>query len=252
LVVYAASNGSVFVRPSFYSQLSMDEEVDLSSPVAGEVLAYDGSVWVNRADRMPTGGTTGQVLAKTSATDYDTTWQEIPDVYKGRMVSGDYYTGWRPSGQNLTLAEAEECGVIFVPAVSVTLTRIAILVTSAGTAGAVIRLGIRAMNLSTWLPGNVLVDAGTVTGDSTGFKTATISLAVVANTPYFLTATNQGAPATRAQVACINAALPVHGATTAGSLRQTFVKGSVTGALDNVGSLSRSGNAFPNVYVGVI
>jgi hypothetical protein len=96
LVVYAASNGSVFVRPSFYSQLSMDEEVELSSPAAGEVLAYDGSVWVNRADRMPTGGTTGQVLAKTSASDYASGWSDsslVGGAARPLLTGGAYLDG---------------------------------------------------------------------------------------------------------------------------------------------------------------
>lgn len=47
-VVYAASNGSVFVRPSFGGKLGQYEgDVDIVSPVAGDLLQYDGDEWVN-------------------------------------------------------------------------------------------------------------------------------------------------------------------------------------------------------------
>jgi hypothetical protein len=91
-----ANNNELFV--SVQTGLDVDElcDVALSSPTAGEVLAYDGSVWVNRADRMPTGGTTGQVLAKTSASDYASGWSD-PSLVGGAarplLTGGAYLDG---------------------------------------------------------------------------------------------------------------------------------------------------------------
>ena len=49
-VVITASNGnngSVLVRPTFMPRLDQLTGVDISSPVSGEVLQYDGTSWVN-------------------------------------------------------------------------------------------------------------------------------------------------------------------------------------------------------------
>jgi hypothetical protein len=61
---------------------------------------------------------------------------------------------------------------------AVTLDRIGMEVTTNGESGSKLRLGIYADDGSGWNPGALLVDAGQVAGDSTGFKEATISLAV--------------------------------------------------------------------------
>ena len=76
VVTDSVTVGELFVRPTFGSDLGNDERVELSSPADGDVLAFDGvsGVWENRPGGVPSGGTTGQVLAKASATDYDTEW----------------------------------------------------------------------------------------------------------------------------------------------------------------------------------
>ena len=43
-----ANNGTLFVRPTFGSSLSEDDQVALSNPQAGEVLTYNGTVWQNQ------------------------------------------------------------------------------------------------------------------------------------------------------------------------------------------------------------
>jgi hypothetical protein len=59
---------------------------------------------------------------------------------------------------------------------AITITKLACNVTTAGTAGSTIRLGIYSSDGAGGI-GNLLIDGGTVAGDSTGIKTATISQA---------------------------------------------------------------------------
>jgi hypothetical protein len=49
VITDSATVGELFVRVAFGSQLSNDESVTLTSPTAGEVLAYNGTVWANAA-----------------------------------------------------------------------------------------------------------------------------------------------------------------------------------------------------------
>ena len=111
------------------------------------------------------------------------------------MVASVYFA----TGMNFT-TEATIAGYerpsLFIPMRSCTLDRIGVYVTSPGAAGSVIRLGIRAWDTATALPGALILDAGTVAATTTGAKEATISQAVTAGTPYVLIAVGQGAPAT--------------------------------------------------------
>lgn len=84
---------------SVQTQLNSKPTVNLTTPAVGDILYYDGSVYVNRpatsdgqvltlsggvpvwgaptANGLPTGGTTDQYLRKTSGTDYATTWDTM-------------------------------------------------------------------------------------------------------------------------------------------------------------------------------
>lgn len=96
-------------------------------------------------------------------------------------------------------------------AASATLIRIGIEVTSAGTTGSLIRLGIYADSGEN-SPGSLLLDAGTVSGESTGFPNLTIA-ETLAPGIYWLSAVGQGTPATEptlrsAEVSPANLSLP--------------------------------------------
>jgi hypothetical protein len=57
-VVYAASNGQLFVRPTFGGALGQFEgDVDIASPTAGDALVWNGSKWANTQAVGPTGPT---------------------------------------------------------------------------------------------------------------------------------------------------------------------------------------------------
>jgi hypothetical protein len=92
-----------------------------------------------------------------------------------------------------------------------TIDQLAVGVTVVGSAGAVIRLGVRADNNGA--PGTLLVDAGTVDGTATGTPTATLGtpLALTAGTRVWLTAVVQGAATTRPTVRQNTATTPLGG-----------------------------------------
>ena len=80
---------------------------------------------------------------------------------------------------------------------AITIDRIAIEVTGAGTAGSVCRLGLYSDDGGK--PGALLVDAGTVDTTTTGVKEVTVSQVLSAGRVW-LAAVQQGAPATLATV----------------------------------------------------
>lgn len=118
------------------------------------------------------------------------------------MIAGNYYTPFGVGVANDIQAEGRESGRVFIPARSCTLDRLGVHVTSAGTSGAVVRLGLRSWDTATGLPGAVLVDGGTADATGTGLVEVTISQAVTAGTPYFLTAVIQGGAGTRPTIVC--------------------------------------------------
>jgi hypothetical protein len=81
---------------------------------------------------------------------------------------------------------------------TITLASIGIEVTTGGTAGAVVRLGIYNVATDGNLPGALLADYGTVVATGTGFQEKIIpGNQVLAPGIYFLAAATQGAAATR-------------------------------------------------------
>ena len=67
VITDSASVGELFVRPTFGSNLSEDEQVTLTSPAAGQVLTYSGTVWQNQAPAVASvNGSTGTVVLTTS------------------------------------------------------------------------------------------------------------------------------------------------------------------------------------------
>ena len=114
-----------------------------------------------------------------------------------------------------------------------TFTAIAIKVTTAGSSGCLLRLGIYNSTASTGLPGTVLLDAGTVACTTSG---AVASIAISQTlTPglYWLADAQQGAPATAAIVDACGICQPmgvVNNTVQIGSRGADYMTG-VTGAL---------------------
>jgi hypothetical protein len=115
-----------------------------------------------------------------------------------KLTSADYIS-FNNASSTPAAARAqgrEYCQFVQFP-FDITLDRLSIFVGTAGSAGAVVRLGIR--NDNNGRPGTVLLDAGTAaTTTSNAYPTITVSQTLLANTPYWLSATAQGTPVTGA------------------------------------------------------
>ena len=120
---------------------------------------------------------------------------------------------------------------VYIPRTCI-LDRISLEVTSAGSAGSVIRLGIYGSD-SNGLPGPLLVDAGTIDSTGTGFLEKTISLTVHPGV-YWLAAVPQGSPTTAATIR-VNMGAALGLGFTSGTTISTgvpgYAMGLVTGAL---------------------
>lgn len=147
--------------------------------------------------------------------------------------SGQYITALATTTSASTRSDAN---VYVIPVYihrKAVLDRISIEVTSGGTAGAVIRLGIYSSN-DFGLPGALLLDAGTVDATGTGLLEKTISQPVSPGT-YWLAAAPQGAPGTGPTMR-VNGGISLGightvGLTVSGGAMVGYAQGSVAGAL---------------------
>jgi hypothetical protein len=135
----------------------------------------------NLYNRVPAAGAAGEVLAKVSATDYDSGWVTLPDtgftptnVHLDRLVSSRFY--WPGTLNNAVAAGAANFirAIPFYVPVATTFDRIACNVTTQGTAAAEVRLGI--YNVANGVPTTLVLDAGSVGANTTGVKEITISV----------------------------------------------------------------------------
>jgi|GEM_PF-1183903 len=141
---------------------------------------------------------TNGVTYNQTATPSGTTWVAAaanPIIPGARFTSG-FYIG--PSGSRTTLpmaADTEYAVPIYMSG-SGTISRLGIEVTVAGTAGTLIRLGIRGDN-GTGQPGTLVLDAGTVAGDAitSGIEISSLTQAISPGL-YWFTATAQSTGAT--------------------------------------------------------
>ena len=122
---------------------------------------------------VPPGGTAGQVLAKTSATDYAVGWTDAAQSWDVIPVTNNWAMDSGPPGIGSSLSG----DLLFLPlrCPACQIDRLGIDVTTAGTAGAIARLGIYANHTSRLAPEMLVYDAGTVDATTTGFKSLTFS-----------------------------------------------------------------------------
>jgi hypothetical protein len=109
--------------------------------------------------------------------------------------SGYWYGAMRsPSGGTAANGNGLATYTPFVVSAALTADRIGVIVTTAGSTGALLRLGIYLSDAS-GAPGKVYLDAGTVDATTTGLKAITISK-VLPPGLYWLACVCQGAPTT--------------------------------------------------------
>jgi hypothetical protein len=204
VITDSATVGELFVRVSFGSQLGNDESVTLTSPTAGEVLTYNGTVWANAAPaasgipatlldakgdlivasaadtaaRLAV-GTDGQVLTAASTASNGVTWSVNPISFFNwtGYVSGSFYVPMFVYGNGSTVANWGAGQIMWAPFFCVrtqTFDRIQVY-TNQVTNGQ-IRMAIYDSTGTAGAPGSLVLDCGTAsTAGAAGDKNITIS-----------------------------------------------------------------------------
>jgi hypothetical protein len=194
----------------------------------------------------PTRGGSTIVDTSTGTTYYQTTgptgttWATTPTSLLGAMSHiprANYYS--TTFGAHSTIVGTTANGVAYATPLLLgapgTVTRIACEVTSAGSAGALVRLGIYADD-GTGAPGALLADGGTIDGTSATFQEVTLGtpLALSAGR-YWLAAAFQGAPTTGPTMRAAAGTAVVAAGSTSGAFGSPTAAGwtmtGVTGAL---------------------
>lgn len=161
----------------------------------------------------------------------------FPKLNTTLAMSGEYISSPASSVSGITPGN----GVLYLIPVNVPriidINNLAVNITVAGTAGSVVRLGIYNAGDNNDLPGNLLLDAGTVDTTTTGLKTIAVTQRLYPGR-YWFAGVQQGAPATAAGFSMfIGASGSIPASVPAGILSGRFGVG-ITGALPNTVSLS--------------
>lgn len=192
-------------------------------------------------------------------------YQDVLPVPGFGKASGD---AWVLAGQDsavgtVSTTQAREVAVPFLITTPVSILKFyASIVTTAGSAGALLRLGIRAHDAVNSCPANTapLLDAGTQAATATGTPTWTLGSALVLGIGwYWATLTTQGAPATPPTIQTSNGILFPIGFKIAAASVATLLGGNtrglyqtgVTGALPSTWATSSVSSAAPRIAASV-
>ncbi len=230
---------------------------ELAAIQAADVPTLNQNTTGTAGNGIPTGGAANQTLSKVDGTNYNTQWT---DTLAGSSLSATSWPGGASGeyivfgGQTATTAQAEG-RLIFTPywaPKAFSISRIAINVTTAGSAGSVIRIG--AYNDDNGIPGTLIFDAGTVDSTTTGIKEITTTQTLPAGR-FWLAAVVQGAASpTLAAMSATNANSAWNSNATLSPTAQgldavyfSMLRASVSGALPDPAYASRASAGVHNV-----
>ena len=157
----------------------------------------DDSVFVGDASSVPVATAWPDCDLGFQATTYSTGsnaigCQFIPTTYRAgnSPISTWSIPGWTCGQIADTTVNGFQNDIIYgliVPSATMSVTTIGINVTNAGGGGTIARLGVYEATPDAlgWIPGTLVVDAGTVAIDSTGVKSIVISETLEQGRPYF-------------------------------------------------------------------
>jgi hypothetical protein len=174
--VYDSAQG-VWRVISAFAPTTIDSltDVDVSEAVEGNALVFDGNLWVAGANNVNSGGSAHS-------------WP-----YRVYIPGYTYETTGGASGSTSTRSVSLLVAVPFFIPTEIEAKSLSVRVSTATTEG-LVRLGIYAAD-SFDRPGALVLDAGTVDGSTTGFKTITISQ-VLSPGLYYLSEVRQGGAST--------------------------------------------------------
>ena len=196
-VTDSATVGELFVRPTFGPNLANDEAVTLTSPVDGDVLTYDGTVWRNEAPaaagipatiidakgdlivgtaadtaaRLAVGTINGQRLVVASASSSGQAWETDHTDVTFRP-SGYYHAP--PQGVALNATHLLSSNAIYYWPFSINVARTVNALGSWVTglvASSTFQVGI--YSSTNYAPASRLLTSGNLSSASTGWKEAT-------------------------------------------------------------------------------
>ena len=235
------------------------------SPLVGYSDAYTSKTWqidprgvfrpaaLGSADRtalsgVAAGDTVWDSDLKKLVTHDGTQWRNTltTDMASCPLVSGTYFATLGGPPATVTMTDQKLLGGLLQAGRDATLVEIGAEVVTAGSSGALLRLGI--YQVTDWSAGTaaLVLDAGTVDAASTGYKSLTISQAVQRGGDYILAYVSQGAATTQPVVRATQggAGLPCFGSATALTASGTAINGtqafSISGALPATLTLSAS------------
>lgn len=200
----AAGTGSRRTLGTVATSAAAGNDARIVGAVQASLLTAKGDLVAasapNTAARLPVGAN-DQVLTADSAAPLGAKWAAVPGdggaaVYGDRYYRTGRYYNSHPGMTTAAVAPSLD-RVFYVPFVvgeGRTFDRIGVDITTAGAAGAVVRLGI--YTDSGVLPNALVFDAGTVDSSTAGAKVAVFGQALSAGTIYWLAAVAQVATST--------------------------------------------------------
>jgi hypothetical protein len=198
----------------------------ITAPIGSLYLRIDGGTNTSLYRKESGAGNTGWV----ASTNPSGSAGGYPRIFN----TGSYYCAPSSSFTNETTYAMPLNQVHYVPFAvgeAVTVDRILASVTTAGSAGAVVRLGIYAD--TDGKPAALLLDAGTIDSTTTGYKEIVISQALSSGALYWVAVVAQVAACTLRAPASGNGSEWVGGSQTADARICNFIQTGVAGALPN-------------------
>jgi hypothetical protein len=169
------------------------------------------------------------------------------------MLSANYYPVMGPNLSTFTFADGTCRGGLVVVGHDSTLTAVGLEVTTAGSAGSVLRLGLYRITPGASGTTALLVDAGTIDATSTGWKELAVSVKVNAGDKILAVAASQGGATTQPIVRGVTGYVPYFAATipttASGNLLVGISNTGVTGALPPSQSLGSTTTTIPRLLV---
>lgn len=239
-------------------QLNEEEEINVTQAAQITALqtgAVQGVIVSTGTETRPSSNVVLWVGGTTQPTHIgaDDIWLQSNDrvPYGIPFNAGEYHRLNDTSESALfTMTANEVIGAVFIAGRTATLTQLGLKITSAGSAGSVIRFGL--YELPSGLTATLIADFGTAVGTSTGVVTKSGTAALVAGKKYWAVAVSQGSPGTPPSVrqmsteAMLSARTGI-GSATADHAYSIWINPAmfgVSGALAS-GSISISGDAAP-------
>ena len=245
----SSTSTTTAATPNSIKTLSDTILLDSIVDAKGDLLVGTAADTVNKL----TVGTDGRILVADSTASEGVSWFQPPLVH----TSGNYYSWWLNSGSGFVTGLGDMYLTPFRVVKTTTYTKIAVRITTGASTGRAARLGI--YTSSSGLPNSLVVDAGAVSGATTGSKSITINETLTPGI-YWLAAAMQGpsggltfrsASGANGCVGPYVVAGPLSTGVNQNPISGFYIAGTVTGALPSTVSSPALSSNTVSVFLGV-